>query len=211
MGNEFQVCSTDMDHETRPDLAWSGSAFGVVWNQSFMSERNVYISLLNEDGTTAVDDRALSEGFSSTFFPTILWTSSEWVVAWAGFQASGDQGYFLARVDASGSRLGDVVLVDDVDRLFEEPFPPLSLGLAPGLGLVLAWQKEILVARRDIYAAPYSFDLEPLAEPILVTSSGYSSSPALAWDGAGFGLVWINHDPESSDSPSVRFARIGCP
>ena len=201
--------SPQMSHDSYPALAWSGSRYAVVWNQEFASDWHVYISLLNADGTTDVDDRQVAESYVWTLHPSIVWTSSQWVVGWAGNDGS-SEGYFLARVNPDGAKDGADVVVEDGVTLVEGPRSPFRVVLAPGLGIGAVWEKPIGAGRKDIMFQRFDFTLAPIAEPVIIASAGYSYYPHMAWDGSGFGLVWVNFITDESPIPSVHFARVGC-
>jgi hypothetical protein len=199
-----------MTYPPSPDIAWSGSAYGIVWNERDTAEELLFVGL-DADGTVTVAPRPITTDYQRSFKPSIAWASSEWVVAWAGWVTESNKGYWMATLDAEGNKLAADLQVDFMTELYEGEAPPISIVHIPGLGIGAVWQKVVLLSRIDIYFQRFDYDLVPLGEPLHLTSAGLNHSPVLDWDGSGFGIAWSLGNPASgTEYPILRFARVGC-
>jgi len=202
--------STSMSYPTYPDIAWSGSQYAIVWNQNHGTNRKLYFRTLDPDGTPDPLIVPVTEDFKTTSNASIVWTSSQWVVAWPGEKNDGTEGYFMALLEEDGVPLMPYVIVEEADVDPDVVKSPFRITNAEGSGIGAIWYKAVAPGRVDVVFQRFSYDLEPIGSSVTVSSSGVSFDPALAWDGEGFGLVWVNRIIESGFSPAVNFARVGC-
>jgi hypothetical protein len=202
--------SGDLNDTSYTDISWSESSYGIVWNQRYVSEEIFFIAL-NADGTAMMEPDPITIGYRSSFHPSIVWTSSEWVVAWAGYITEDNRGYWLTNLDANGNKITPEVQMSVETSFYEDDTPPVSIVHAPGLGIGAVWQNLLLPSRMDIYFQRFDYDLVPMGEPLRLTFDGFNRSPVIDWDGSGFGIAWIYDDQETSaEFPILRFARVGC-
>jgi len=208
--SEIQLTITPTDTPPHPDIAWSGSEYGIVWNDRGAAEDILFVAL-GTDGMVTVPPKRITTDYARSFQPSIVWTSSEWVVSWNGYVTDANKGYWMTRLDAEGNNLATYVQVDFMTELYEGATSPISIVHVPGLGIGTVWQKVVLMNRIDIYFQRFDYELDPMGEPLQLTSAGFNHSPVLDRDGSGFGIAWTLGNPASgAEYPILRFARVGC-
>ncbi len=202
--------SISMQEETIPDVAWSGSGYAVVWKQLSQAGWLLNLKTISSDGTPSGTIKTVSGIFTYLLEPTIVWTGSEWVVSWAGEKSDGTKGYFLARLDESGDLIsGSETTVDTFNSIPQGNYAAIRIAAAE-LGLGVVWEKDVTPGRRDILFRRFTYDLNPIGEILPIDTEGTSHTPAIAWDGEGFGIVWLHRTLESGLSAAVGFVRVGC-
>jgi hypothetical protein len=65
-----------------PALAWNGSQYAMLWTEVLTGYTAVYASLLEPAGTVLVGDMPISHGMANADRSTIVWTGSEFGIAW---------------------------------------------------------------------------------------------------------------------------------
>jgi len=148
----------------------------------------------------------VSEGPGDSAYPSLVWTGSEYGIAWLTQPDLETTTVTFARLDP-----GAVLLA---------PGAPIASnrgteGFDGGSGQFLAWTGSgyglVWTDSRDgnleIYFARLSESGEKLGQDVRLTDDPNSSStPGLVWDGFAFGVVWV--DTRDELSRSIYFVRI---
>jgi len=141
-----------------------------------------------------------SVGPDGSGFANVVWTGTEYAVAWHD-QRDGNYEIYFTRLSATGAKLGADVRVTDAAANSGTP----SL-VWTGTEYGLAWSDE-RDGNREVYFRRLDVAGNPVGAEIRITdAAGESSVPVLAWTGKDYGLVW--HDDREGD-PHIYFARLG--
>jgi hypothetical protein len=183
----------------RPAVAWSGAGFGVVWVDSRDGNGEVYFARLSADGERVGSDLRVTEDRADSGEPAIVWTGSDYGVAWHDARGGG-YGVYFARISRDGAKLGGDVRIDAGDADARSP----SLAWT-GAEYGVAWS-DSRDGSTEIYFARVSVAGAKVGDDVRVTDATMeSSAPSLVWTGAGYGVAWQDLRDMSYD---VYFARL---
>jgi len=182
-----------------PSIVWTGLEYGIVWRTLRANAsplKDVYFARVGADGTLLQSERRLTESPASFApSPTVVWTGSEYGVAWLD-QRSGDLQTYFARLDARGEPIG--VHIQLTERTSGER-PAL---VWTGSSYALLWAKYDPVT---FYGGTWlsRFDLQgrKLAPDQHITTT---STVSMAWNGTGYGVAAC----DSSVGGTTRFLRL---
>jgi hypothetical protein len=95
-----------------PAIAWSGSEFGIVWVDGRTVDE-LWFARMSGSGIKQGSDVQISFiGAEATCFPSLVWTGSEFGVAWINMGA-----IYFARFTPVGSKIGgDLIVTSSSDR-----------------------------------------------------------------------------------------------
>ena len=103
VGGEERL-SRDGADSVRPDVAWSGSEFLVVWQEERHGAPEIYAARIAGDGRVVARDARLTDDDAFSRYPTVLWTGDRWLVAWSDYRADANYEVFYTLLDAVGAR-----------------------------------------------------------------------------------------------------------
>ncbi|MFH1438908.1 MAG: hypothetical protein ABIJ56_24595 [Pseudomonadota bacterium] len=103
-GDDIRV-TTDIAVSSGPSLAWSGTGWGLAWEDEIAGNREIYFTTVAPDGTVASPVRVTEDGAISSD-PVMVWDDGGWAIAWRDAR-DGNHEIYAARIDAAGSRLSD--------------------------------------------------------------------------------------------------------
>jgi hypothetical protein len=191
-----EVVATDTMQIGHPDVAWTGSEFGVLWShleESYPCEettcdhdlyfRRVTVSghpygetvLVTRDPVTVESNE-----------PTLVWTGSEFGASWRSYYEAR-----FTRLDPAGTPLLDEVTVGT--RMMQKP--------------ALAWTGSEFGMSWD--SGPITFArLSPLGEVIGSTDISSATSvwgaSSVVWTGSSYGIAWV----DTRGWRSVHYTRV---
>jgi hypothetical protein len=188
-GTEVELSSDGSGFGAGPSLIWNGAEYGVAWNAA-----GVYLARLDATGaplgaTTRVSDAGES---LTDAVPSLAWNGAEYGVAW---QSSDDEAIHFARLDATGTRVGEPVRISS-----HSATRPVLVAAGDDYGL--AWLR---VSPPEIYFARISAGGEVLVPDTLVPTGSVPAELSLAWTGQEFGLAW---EGTRDLSTAVTFTRL---
>ncbi|HUT54184.1 MAG TPA: putative metal-binding motif-containing protein [bacterium] len=171
----------------RPSLTWSGSEFGVSWEDTRGGTWKIYFSRISAFGLKIGTDLRVSDSLGGSYYPSLSWTGSEFGVSWDDRQDGNDEIYF-ARLSAAGTKIGsDLRVTGDANR---SGYPSLSW---TGSEFGVSWFDE-RDGNREIYFARISSTGTKIGSDIRVTTDVSTSDyPNLLWAGSEFGVSWNEH------------------
>jgi hypothetical protein len=102
----------------RPSLAWTGSGYGVAWQDSRHGDTEIYFARLDASGAKSGADVRITSAEGASERPSLIWNGDELAVAWHDGRNDNNEIYF-ARISAGGSKIGDDVRVTDDDGASE--------------------------------------------------------------------------------------------
>lgn len=192
-----------------PSIAWDGSAYGVAWSDTEAGNFEIYYSRVAADGTALVGPSRISTTPNITISPSLVWTGSEYGVAWSNQEAAPNNAeIFFARVSTAGARIGAEVRITGDDD-FHSYSPTLTWS---GAGYGVAWQ-DLRSGTAEVYFTRLSAAGAPLqADTLLsVDDAAVSDNPSLAWSGAEYLAVWQDARPGSAGIYARRISSAGVP
>ncbi len=212
LSSETRVSESDCDTGF-PSLAWTGMEYGIAWEDCRGAARDwqIYFARVGASGGRRDGELPVTTTPGASFSPSLAWNGTGYGVTWHDLRplpgSGGNFEIFLARLDASGVRLG--------------PETRLTTAVGSGLETSLAWSgREYAVAwhdRRDdpallsaqVYLVRAGADGAKLAGEVRLTAAGLTAEyPSLVWTGAEYGLAWTQLDLSSSPFFQVRFLRV---
>jgi cysteine-rich repeat protein len=201
IGSDVRVTS-DSSVQRVPFLTWTGSEFGVAWQDFRDLDLEIYFARLDSSGSKIGSDAKVTSASGDSRAPFLAWTGSEFGVAWEDDRDGNFEIYF-ARIDSSGSKMGSDV------RITSAVYSSLSPSLAwTGSEFGMAWQ-DLRDGSYEIYFARIDSSGSKMGSDVRITDySGESKTPSIAWTGSEFGVAW--DDSRDDFNEEIYFARIGC-
>ena len=191
--------------QSRPDVAFDGSNFLVVWEDERGSSCDIYGARVSQAGAV-LDPQgiAISTAQYDQESPSVAFDGTDFLVAWQHYFING---YLFnihgARVTPSGTVL-DPQGIPISTSSDDERSPAVAFD---GVNLLVVWE-GYRVGDNDIYGArvtPSGSVLDPIAFAVS-TATNCQDSPALAFDGTNF-LVALTDRRNASDN-DIYGARV---
>lgn len=199
VGTETRVSTTSND-SLYPRMAWTGSTFGVTWEEHTMYT-SVRFALLDADGTKIGSDTGVAGGSYTCNRPSLAWTGSEFGVAWNDGRL-GTHEIFLARLNPDGTEIGSESNITADDGQYSQ-----AVSLAwTGSEFGYTWMDqrhgdwEIYFGRATPTGTMIGSDVR------ISNASGVSSESHIIWNGAEYGIVWS--DNRISMNSEIYFVQI---
>ena len=114
------VISDPGGQSTFPDIAWTGSEYGVTWLNNSTGNDSVYFARVDASGEKTGSDLLVfpSEGASNS--PAIRFDFSGYAMAWAD-NSPGNMEIFFTRLDLLGSEIIDTVRITSANGTSKNP------------------------------------------------------------------------------------------
>ncbi len=105
MGPDVLVSSALNDIDAAPALIWTGSEYGIAWRDGRARNPEIFLARLTASGLKVGDDIRVTNDPGQSMNPSLVWTGSEYAVAWAD-DRDGNFETYLALVDGTGVKSG---------------------------------------------------------------------------------------------------------
>jgi len=204
IGSEVRI-TTDVEYSFGPSIAWTGSEYGLAWQDAMHGNQEVYFVRLSGSGspvgsrTRITDDGALSSD------PRIAWTGSEFGLSWSDRRDGNDEIYF-ARVSAAGAQIGSDMRVTNDTAQSHSP------GIAwSGSEIAVVWvddrdgSYEIFFARLSPTGTKVGTDVQ------VTSTTGFIFNPLVVWSGSGWTLAWEEQRTGGREYFAARVSAVGVP
>ena len=187
-----------------PVVTPGGEGYGLAWSEWRDGNAHIMFSRLSQEGAPVDDPIALSEGQGVAQRPSIAFSGTDFGVAWEHGLARDGEIYFR--------RIA-------VDGTLDPQTVQLSNALRDSVRAKMIWVEQFAAfgvvwdddrgGRREIYFALVAADgLQMLSEVRLTVDPFGSTSPAVAWTGHEFGVVWPDDRPIGDwEGTKVLFGR----
>jgi hypothetical protein len=202
LGSDVRV-SEDIGWSWLPSLAWTGSEFGLAWEDARDESRGeIYFARLDAQGNKIGSDVRVTDAADHSTDPSLVWTGSLFGLAWRDNRDSHPEIYF-ARLDPSGNEIGVDVRVTDSQASFK---PSLRwTGAEYGLIFHRDNTNDIFFTRLDASGISGGSEVQ------VTHSFGDPWDSSLVWSGSEFAVVWqADLQPGPGGPPEIYFARLGC-
>jgi len=185
VGSAVRV-TNDTASSTDPSLAWTGSEYGVAWQDYRDGRFEIYFARISDSGVKTGPDVRITDASGSSG-PSLVWTSSQYGVAWHDSRDTSSEVYFV-RISAAGAKLGTDARISDLPDVSYEPSLVWS-----GSEFGVSWYD-----RRDgndeVYFSRISETGTEIGTNVLVSETPeISTEPAIAWTGSDFVVSWDDH------------------
>ncbi|OGP60669.1 MAG: hypothetical protein A2V67_10620 [Deltaproteobacteria bacterium RBG_13_61_14] len=199
LGSDLRVTSA-AGYSQWPSLSWTGSEFGVSWQDYRDWNYEIYFARISSAGAKIGSDLRVTDDAHDSEYPSLSWTGSEFGVSWND-RRDGNAEIYFARISSTGAKLGsDLRMTSDANY---SRYPSLSW---TGSEFGMSWH-DTRDGNYEIYFARVSSSGAKLGSDLRVTSAASGSyEPSLAWTGSEFGVSWYD---ERDGNDVIYFARIG--
>jgi predicted RecA/RadA family phage recombinase len=183
-----------------PSLVWSGSEYGVAWQDSRDGNNEIYYARISASGQKQGSDVRITNDLALSRYPSLVWTTgSKYGVAWDDTR-DGNYEIYFARID--GVKQGNDVRITNA----------LNSSLMPSLcwrdpfDYAVMWMDD-RDGNNEIYFARISSGgaLINLSEARVTINSAFKGVTRAVWTGSEYGVAW--HDSRNGDS-EIYFARV---
>jgi hypothetical protein len=198
---------TDADGSSRiPSLAWSGTEWGVAWEDVRDGNFEIYFTRVSAAGAEVGGDVRVTDDPAVSSAPVLAWSGTEWGLAWDE-ERDGNREIYFATIGADGTVgtpvrvTADGAISSDADLVWN------------GSGWTIVW-RDARDGNDEIYAVRLDADGARIGDDSrLTTSDGRSWHPKLVWTGTQYGLLWEEAtDPAAAPYDfRARFVRFTCP
>ncbi len=126
--------STTGGASRHPALAWDGVGWGLLYADDDASNVEIYFQKLNANGTSAGSKLRLTNATGTSDWPDVVWTGSNFGVAYQDSRGSTGKDIYFQRVDSNGNVIGTELPV--VTLANDQTSPILKWN---GTSFALAW------------------------------------------------------------------------
>jgi hypothetical protein len=186
-----------------PSLAWTGSEYGVSWCGKVSLSSQIFFVRVSAAGAKLGSEIYFPGGMLDlNVYPSLVWTGSEFGVAWA----RNTESVYFVRISQTGAKIGSEILVASTSGPGYSAFPSL---VWTGSQFGVSWTDkrdgnfETYFARLSATGAKLGSDLRVTNNP---ADSGFSS---LAWTGSEFGLSWSDNRDGNGETYFARISAAG--
>ncbi len=191
-GSINQLAATSIYTET-PSLAWTGSTLGVCWSEAtLISYYYVTCNSFDLSGTALwTSNTVISDPSNNVVYPDIVWSGSEYGVAWQISPTTGDASESFFRPMASdGTLLRSPVSLSSGSA----PYSYVPRVAWAGSQWALAWTETSDGTTVDPFLQMLDTTGLPTSTEIAVsTSAGTGSSPVPLWTGSEVLVSWMDY------------------
>jgi len=177
-------------------MAWSGSEWGLVWEDERYVFYDIRFARLDADGALVGSELVVTDTVTSTSDnPALTWTGSEYVVVWEDNRVNYDD-VFAARISDVGALVSTETQITGGTDYCRGPDIVWS-----GSELGLVYHDDQFTGYYEIMFQRLDTDLSLIGSPVRVTDApSYQSwDPAIAWSGSQYGLAWRDYRDGNRD------------
>jgi hypothetical protein len=197
-GNPIGAADTRLESTTSsqkyPDVAFSGSEFGIVWQDARDGGYEIYFRRASDAMAPVGTATRLTNALGTSRVPHVAWSGSEYGVVWEDNRDGGDYEIWFARVAADGTKVGTEVALT---AFAGQSLDPRIVWSGSEWGVV--WQDDGWL-NAEIAFMRVDGDGAALTAPIRVTQDSHVSvSPDMVWAGSRYAIVWRDTRTSYSD------------
>jgi hypothetical protein len=199
-GSENRV-TYDPGQSEDNSLVWTGSEYGVVWDDDRDKNLEIYFARLDSSGDKIASDYRVTHYALHSYNPSLVWTGIEYGISWFD-ERDGNWEIYFARLNSLGSKIGLDIRVTNNSSSSE--FPSLAW---TGIQYGVSWQDD-RDGNDEIYFTRLDSSGSKIGSDIRVTSDDDSSSggPSLVWTGSEYGIAW--QDTRHGPASEIYFTRL---
>ena len=163
--------SDDSENSIRPAVVWTGSNFGVFWQDERVGNVAIYFAKISSSGIKIGSDIKLTDEINGTHSPSPVWTGSEFGLSWTD---NTTREIYFARFSVDGDLVGsEIALTSD------------STSSAPSL----AWtgsEYGVCWCNLDsqlLLSIISSSGVAVVSDVLISDSAAYICQPSISWTG----------------------------
>lgn len=187
--------SESLGNAVNPDIAWSGSNYGLTWSDSRgEGESEIYFMKLNElGGKTIRELKVSSDADRISDDSSIVWAGNLYAVVWSEYykeESKNKDGcnLYLKRVDKDGNPHGGIISITS-DNYGTCPSKPAIAWNGSNYGIV--WQETRATnTTSTIFFIKFNPLIERVTDELIVSQTPSSENASIVWTGADYGVVW---------------------
>jgi len=188
IGADIQVTSCSAGSSlANHRIAWSGSSFGIVWQDSRDGNQEIYFALLDSAGVKQGSDMRVTEDTAVSNFPVIQWDGNGFGIFYSDTRPGVSNIYF-SRMKSDGSKdtsTGDVAVTDKSVNTM------VSDCAWNGSEYRLAWYQEYSLGLYSVHTSLAKTTGHLTGKTIQFdNASSSATSPSIDWNGFGYALAW---------------------
>ncbi len=198
IGLDVRVSFGNFD-SSQPSLAWTGTYYGICWEDLRDGNWEIYFARINSSGVKVGSDVRITNENHLSEYPSLIWTGSEYGVAWIDHRDGNSEIYF-AHLDSSGSKIGSDLRVTNDDHSSWLPCIAWS-----GAEYGIAWA-DTRNGNWEVYFARINSSGSKIGADVRVTyDDAGSNESSLIWNGSQYGLSWSD---ERDGNDEIYFVRL---
>ena len=180
-----------------PDIVYADGEYAVVWTDNRSGNDDVFMQRVSMASVAISSNLQVTDDVASQRTPSVIWTGSQYGVAWRDVRGGNGQEIYFARISGLGIKVGSDV------RLTNDPGSSSTPDLVwTGAEFGMAW-RSFRNGSADVWFMRISADGTPIGGEVQVTQLGSSQAPRIGFDGTGFGFAFLD---TSSGFSRVNFA-----
>jgi len=186
------------DYAQAPSLVWTGTRFGLAWQDNHYMNMNIYFALINADGSKNGANTLLSAPVEngeaqSNYYPELVWTGTEFALFFSGGKVLAPK-IELSRIDSNGNEIGEEIVISEGSSSSYSPKASFS-----GEYFGFSWIDN-RSGTNELYFACCSSTGQKLTSDLPITDgSAHASCNDIEWTGSGFALVWSDSRTGNAD------------
>ena len=204
---ETRITFTDGNSfKSHPRLAWCGTHYAVVWQQSAGEITTVFFALINTQGNVMTSKQISSVG-NNAGLPVLAWNGSSFGLAWEE-NIAGNREVLFTLLTQAGAFTGGLVNVS------QRPGPSIQPALTwnqTGFGLCWLEERSALAENSEIKfvlltdALGNGPEAWSLSQTAIAARVDRLYTPDVCWNGEDYGIVFSKEQQENNYSLSQIF------
>jgi hypothetical protein len=102
----LQRITSEPGDSDEPDLVWTGSEYGLAWQDERSGYFEIHFARLDGSGSMIGSERRVTSSPHRSVRPSLVWTGSEYALAWVD-NREGPYDLYFTRISSSGVEQGD--------------------------------------------------------------------------------------------------------
>jgi len=112
IGSDLQISNVVTGMGTRPAIGWSGSTYGLFWEDDGGGNKIIVLQVLDGVGTTVSSQIVVSDPMHTAMHPDLTWNGSAYGLVWIDAHAGNSDVIFKLVADDGSFLSSDVRIVD---------------------------------------------------------------------------------------------------
>ena len=191
-----------------PSVVYTGSEFGVAWENEPMLDAEIYFCRVSADGAMIGSSIRVSEGYerplmANDMLGEVVFTGSVYGIVWAD-ERSGNAEIYYARVSEDGVKLGNDTRITDNPS---DKWVPSAAFSGSEIGVFWADGRD---DNLEVYFTNIMPDGTRTGSDVRITfDSSQSDPPSVLFAQNAYAIVWRDMRGASSDLYFARISRDG--
>ncbi len=182
-----------------PSLVWTGTEYGVSWQDNRDGNYEIYFSRINTSGVKQDSDVRITNDSAVSIYSSLVWTDVMFGVLWKDNRNGNDEIYF-ARIDTSDVKQGSDLRITNNSQTSQNPSMVWT-----GTEYGVSWMDNRNGNDEIYFTRINSIGIEATDDIRITNNSGVSQNPSLVWTGTEYGVSW--NDNRDADI-EIYFCRI---